>query len=270
MPFQVEEFRDLIRLLAERPEWRAELRQLVLTDELLTLPELVRALAEGQRQLVEAQTRTEERLQRLETAVVGLVEAQTRTEERLQRLETAVTALAEAQGLLERRVTDLTAALHTLSDHVGTLTVDVGELKGDSLERRYRERAPAYFARLVRRTRLVSGEELAGLLEGAVTQQLLSEEEAEQVGLADLILHGRRRADDRDVYLVVEVSWGVGPHDVERAAARAALLDKAGLPAMPVVAGKSVTRDAVALARTLAVWQVTDGQVIPPDQEGVC
>jgi hypothetical protein len=249
MPFQVEEFRDLIRLLAERPEWRAELRQLVLTDELLTLPELVRALAEGQRQLVEAQTRTEERLQRLETAV---------------------TALAEAQGLLERRVTDLTAALHTLSDHVGTLTVDVGELKGDSLERRYRERAPAYFARLVRRTRLVSGEELAGLLEGAVTQQLLSEEEAEQVGLADLILHGQRRADDRDVYLVVEVSWGVGPHDVERAAARAALLDKAGLPAMPVVAGKSVTRDAVALARTLAVWQVTDGQVIPPDQEGVC
>lgn len=42
MAFTVEEFRDLLRILEERPEWRAELRRLVLTDELLTLPELVR------------------------------------------------------------------------------------------------------------------------------------------------------------------------------------------------------------------------------------
>ncbi len=42
MPFSVEEFRDLIRLLEERPEWRADLRRLVLTDELLALPSLVR------------------------------------------------------------------------------------------------------------------------------------------------------------------------------------------------------------------------------------
>lgn len=48
MPFQVEEFRDLIRLLEERPESRAELRRLLLTDELLTLPQLVQALTEAQ------------------------------------------------------------------------------------------------------------------------------------------------------------------------------------------------------------------------------
>lgn len=47
MPFTVEEFYDLIRLLEERPEWRAELRRLTLTDELLALPELVRELAEA-------------------------------------------------------------------------------------------------------------------------------------------------------------------------------------------------------------------------------
>jgi hypothetical protein len=38
MAFTVEEFRDLLRILDERPEWRAELRRLVLTDELLALP----------------------------------------------------------------------------------------------------------------------------------------------------------------------------------------------------------------------------------------
>jgi hypothetical protein len=41
MAFSVEDFQDLIRLLQERPEWRADLRRLVLTDELLALPELV-------------------------------------------------------------------------------------------------------------------------------------------------------------------------------------------------------------------------------------
>jgi len=31
MPFTVEEFRDLVRILEEKPEWRAELRRLILT-----------------------------------------------------------------------------------------------------------------------------------------------------------------------------------------------------------------------------------------------
>lgn len=35
MPFTIEDIQDLIRLLGERPEWRAELRRWVLTDELL-------------------------------------------------------------------------------------------------------------------------------------------------------------------------------------------------------------------------------------------
>jgi hypothetical protein len=59
MPFSVEEFRDLIRLLEERPEWRADLRRLVLTDELLGLPSIVREPTEAQR-------RSEERLCRVE------------------------------------------------------------------------------------------------------------------------------------------------------------------------------------------------------------
>jgi hypothetical protein len=82
MPFTVEEFRDLVRILEERPEWRAELRRLVLTDEILTLPELVRAL-------VEAQRRTEEQ-------VAALVEAQRHTEERVTTLEERVAALIAA------------------------------------------------------------------------------------------------------------------------------------------------------------------------------
>ena len=39
MPFTVEDFQDLVQLLDERPEWRSELRRLVLSDEYLALPE---------------------------------------------------------------------------------------------------------------------------------------------------------------------------------------------------------------------------------------
>ena len=44
MSFTVAEFHDLVRLVTERPEWRAELRRLVLTEELLALPDQVARL----------------------------------------------------------------------------------------------------------------------------------------------------------------------------------------------------------------------------------
>src|SRR5262245_17394195 len=72
MPFTVEEFRDLVRLLEERPEWREELRRLVLTPALLALPEQIaelRARSEQQfQELVAAQQRTEARVDALATA----------------------------------------------------------------------------------------------------------------------------------------------------------------------------------------------------------
>ena len=55
MAFEVADFQDLIRLLREHPDWRDELRTLLLTQELLTLPALVRELAERVAQLAEGQ-----------------------------------------------------------------------------------------------------------------------------------------------------------------------------------------------------------------------
>jgi hypothetical protein len=46
MPFTADEFHDLVRLVEAHPEWRADLRRLVLTDELLALPEQVGVLTE--------------------------------------------------------------------------------------------------------------------------------------------------------------------------------------------------------------------------------
>ncbi len=263
MPFNVEDFQDLIRLLQERPEWRADLRRLVLTDELLALPELVR-------ELVQAQQRTEARVGRLE-------EAQQRTEARVGQLAESLESLraeterrfqelATAQLTLTRRIDDLREAVQTLGDRTYTLTTDIGELKGSDLERRYRERPFAYFHRLIRQAHALSGDELNAMLDRAVAAQQLTEEDVEEIVWADAIVQGRRREDDQEVFLVVEASWGIGPYDVQRADRRAKLLAKAGVTTLPVVAGMWVTPDGEAAARALKVWRVTDGRVVAPEQ----
>ncbi|GIX46148.1 MAG: hypothetical protein KatS3mg131_0359 [Candidatus Tectimicrobiota bacterium] len=102
------------------------------------------------------------------------------------------------------------------------------------------------------------------LLAEAVAQGALSDDEAYEIAQADVIVHGRRREDGTPVYLVVEVSWGVGPTDVQRARQRAALLAKLGTPTVPVVAGARITPAARRLAQDLHVQQLTNGQVLPP------
>ena len=116
-----------------------------------------------------------------------------------------------------------------------------------------------------RRTHVLSGNELSILLEDAVAQQQLSEDEADDILLADVVVRGRRREDGADVHLVVEVSWGIGLSDVQRASTRATLLAKLGTPTIPVVAGFWMTPEAQEPARALKVWQVTNGHVTPPE-----
>jgi hypothetical protein len=260
MAFTVEEFRDLLRILEERPEWRAELRRLVLTDELLTLPELVRALAE-------AQQRTEERLATIEDRMASLIVAQQHTEERLaaltaaqQRTEERLSTLAEALEVLIRQVDSLGRSVSLLHD-------DASKLKGYALETRYRNHAMAYFAPMVRRTHVLDGDELQTLLEEAIERGQLSEAETLDIILADVIIRGRRRADSAEVYLVVEVSWVVDLYDVEHAVRRSSLLSKIGTPTLAVVAGETVLGEAASLANRLHVWQITDGHVASP-QDG--
>jgi hypothetical protein len=209
MPFTADEFHDLIRLVESHPEWRAELRRLVLTDELLALPEQV--------------------------------------------------------GVLTEQMTVLTVQVTALARSVQTLTDDVGALKGRSLEADYRTKGPAYFGRLIRRPHVLTSDELVTLLEDAREHGVFSDTEVQELYEADLVVRGRRAVDGTAVYLVVEVSWGVGPYDVERAARRAALLARIGVAVIPVVAGERLTAEAGRLAQQHQVWQITAGHVIPPE-----
>ncbi len=121
MPFTVRDVQDLMRVLTLHPEWQAELRRLVLTEELLSLPHLMRELATEVRALAAAQARAEERMDRLEAALERLAAAQARAEERMDRLEAALERLAAAQARTEARVEELAAAQARTEERVDRL-----------------------------------------------------------------------------------------------------------------------------------------------------
>ena len=277
---------DLLRVLEERPEWLERVRQVVLTRELLSLPEAVQELAEAHRRgeerltrveaaiqgLAEAQWQSEERLARLEATVQELVEVQRRHEERLASVEERLASVEERLARLEATVQELVGALKEVSSQVHELaqavfrlteTVSrlegtVGDIKGRLLEMAYRDRPYAYFGRLLRSIRVVPFTEIEDLLERS-----LSREEVDDLFQLDLLLRGRLKdhPERPEVWLAVEVSSVVDKWDVERARERAALLRKAGLRVVPVAAGLQALAEAAHKAEIEGVTLVTDGSI---------
>ena len=145
MTFGLEDFQDLIRLLGEHPEWRAELRRHVLTEELLQLPDLVR-------QLADAQVRTEHHLERLASRVDDLADGQARTEQRLEQLAVRVAELAQAQARTEQRLEQLTVRVEDLTQRMALVEDQISRLTAriDVLTERM-ERVKDQIARLTAR-----------------------------------------------------------------------------------------------------------------------
>ncbi|RMF28547.1 MAG: hypothetical protein D6759_15570, partial [Chloroflexi bacterium] len=260
-------------------------------ERLDRLEQIVAELAEAQRrseerldrleqtvaELAEAQRRSEERLDRLEQIVAELAEAQRRTEARLEalaeaqrRTEARLEALAEAQRRTEARLEELaeaqrrteeviqslTETQQQIQEDLKTLQTTVGGIKGRLLEITYRERAGTYFGPLLRRVRIFAPHEI----EDEVEPHLTPEEFRELLQL-DWVVRGRPRRMEKApwVWLALEVSSMVDIHDVERAMERAALLRKAGLLAIPAVAGEQITKGGEAMAQEEGVVVVIDG-----------
>ena len=214
-------------------------------------------------ELAEAQRRTEQRVDRLEVAVQELAEAQRRTEQRVEELaeaqrrtEQRVEELAEAQRRTEEVVRQLVEFQIRAEKRLDRLETRVDAIWGEQLERRYRERAYAYFGQILRGAQAVAVSDLVAELE-----QRLSPEALESLLLLDVLVRGRagRQPDAPEVWLALEVSAVVDRHDVERAQQRAALLRQAGYRVIPAVAGEEVTEGGQAAAREGAVLLVQDG-----------
>jgi len=226
----IQDVDDLIQQLRQHPEWRDALRREILTEELLSLPQLVR-------ELIGAQKQTDERLGSLAAHVGELAEALRQTQNQVSELVKQVRALAEVQRRTEERV---------------------GGFEGKSLERDYFEKAYAYFDDILRKIRVIPWSEVAVLLDRA--EERISRKERKQVMEADLIIHGRRLEDKKETYLLGEISVGIGLEDVHRAAQRAKIFTRVTeKPVIPAVGGKRIIPEARELAQELGVSVFLDG-----------
>lgn len=227
--------RELVRSLRDDPEARDELLRALLSDRFLELPARVDGIEEALQELVRAQLRTQEQLDALTQRVDDLAVAQTKTE----------------------------IAVQTLADRFAKQLPKIDTAIGYIVERRYTERAAAYFAPIARRLKVLTQESLDDLVEQAIENGTLNPVEAQSIRLADTIASGRR--DGETVHLVVESSYTVDERNVERAATRARLLGRLVGATVPVVAGEYLDESARTRAKEQRVWQVLDGVVMDPD-----
>lgn len=237
MAFGEEDLDQFLGQLRAHPEWRDAVRAQVLGQELLSLPQVVRELAEAQR-------RTEARVEQLAARVEELAEAQRRTEARVEELAEAqrrtqatVERLVMAQQETEHALREFAASTLTRFD---ALTGELGLLKGWQYELRFP--AQAHVTDLVRRPRRVYPLDLDEVAD-ARESGALAEEDVVQLRALDFLFWGRRGrgADAPGAYVALEVSHVVDREDVERARDRARILRRLGLDTIPACGGRTVT-----------------------------
>jgi len=295
MSFTVADIEDLIRLLEEQPESCARLRRLLLSGEPPDSQEdpaalrrdtdrrldrfaaaLERSGQEFDRRIAELTARMDgtdqrfaEMTARMDRYAEERAEADRRIDQQFAESTARMDRYTEERAEADRRIDQQFAEIGKRVDELTVITRshadDIGTLKGWNLEDHFRERPSAYLRSFFRRARAYTDGELVKLLDSGVERGIITEDDWEEVRLADVVVRGRRRDDGTEVFLVVEVSWGVGLYDLERAVRRAGILGRLVAPVLPVVAGRGVTADARSRCDADGVWLVLDGRVVPPN-----
>ena len=288
MSFTVTDIEDLTRLLEEHPDSCERLRRLLLSGDAPESHEdpaalrretdrrldrftvaLERSGQEFDRRISDLTARMDRTDQRFTELAEERAEAERRLDQRFAESAARMDRYAEERAEAERRFDQQWAAIGERIDQLTETTKshanDIGTLKGWNLEDRFRERPSAYLRSFFRRARAYTDRELDKLLDSGLERGVITEDDWEEVRLADVVVHGRRRDDGTEVFLVVEVSWGVGLYDLERAVRRAGILGRLVAPVLPVVAGNGVTAEARSRCSAEGVWLVLDGRVVPPN-----
>jgi len=165
------------------------------------------------------------------------------------RTEVTVEQLSRAQKKTELELHLLIKVTRRQSDRLGTVL-------GRSLELQFRDRMVSYLWRFLQKGRLVSLAEIADRLEASLDEASLDE-----LSRADAIATGL--VAGREAFIVAEVSSKADANDVRRAVRWARLLEKAGLPAIPLIACDIISDRILKLAGARGVRVFKQGRLLP-------
>ena len=240
---------DLIQILQDQPQWAAALRGVLLSRELLELPEEFAKFV----QLTNANFElVNTRLERLETGQARLETRMDGLEEGQARLETRMDGLEEGQARLETK-------LETRMDGMdGRMDNGFGTNYEIKVERNLMSHAGQHLnLRAVRILRGTTTGQDAGFnqaIEGAVDDGKISWQDHDELMLCDLIFTGRARGGGEEVHVAAEASITAGDHDVERAQERARILRQViGQEAIPLVICANIDDQRAQMARERGV-----------------
>jgi uncharacterized protein (UPF0335 family) len=238
---EIATFEDILEALRGNPIWVEQMRAIILSEELLTLPErFERFLRNEFRPLKEKTDKIEKDVEVLKADVKVLKED--------------VEVLKQDVAVLKEDVAVLKQDVAILKQDVRGLKVDVNTLKGESFENKVRDRAPAFFGKLLRRTRVITTQDFVDALDDAVDAGLISDNDRDYALNADVVVRGKMKDSGKEVILVGEASVTVDLEDVERASKRAEITAKAfRQEAIGVVVGKEITDRAQKAADEFAV-----------------
>lgn len=213
----------IIREIETDPGLRAQLRAVLLGDEVLSMPAQLAALAESQRHMIERQDRMEE-------ALAALAESQREMQAAMAEMQAAIAGIVERQDRMDTRLQ--------------RLETDVGHLKGSDLERRVRERLPLYLPDGLEKVQLLDGQALRALIAELDQKARLERPERQRLVQTDVLAFARMGA--ARVTVVGEVSATLHAEDVARAAETARILNERGLRASAFAIGNELGSDVVA------------------------
>ena len=253
-------YQELLDFLDSNPEYLHDLRVRLLSPELIALPEqfaqLVNTVAELSAEFKAFAEATNRRLTSLEDDV--------------QVLKTDVQELKDDVQVLKTDVQELKTS-------VQGLTNDVATLKGSDTERRARENILNIVKDELNLTRgrilLARGRETAVQLltaiETAEKSGIITESEADNVLVADIIIRARRASDRQYVHGVFEVSRTVRLSDIQRAHDRAATVAAAtGEETIAAVIGEIIRPQQLAQADDMGVTTLMPAMFQPEEAAG--
>ena len=288
----INNIQDLIQLLRDQPNWAAELRGILLSDELKDLPAAVRELAQAVRDSAE---RTGQRLAALESVTEALPERTQAVATKVDGLQTQMNALdtkvdaldAKVDGLqtqmnaldtkvdaLDAKVDGLHSQVEGLGTTADTLTGNMNFLRGAEYERRAENRAlhQTQTGMGFLQPRIVMGPRagmqpvfssvLARARANAGREQRTLPELTEQNNFlnADVIIADigdpgtRERRSPPVAYALFEASITADGDDVQRAADRARTLAQTmSVPVTPAVIAESAPEPTVRQADAASV-----------------
>ena len=220
----------------------------------------VEQLAESHERLTERVEQLAESHERLTERVDRLTESHERLAESHRQLAESHQRLTESHERLIEEVRELRTIVEQLVFRMGRAESDIAHLRGEVLEIRYQQRAPALFGYYVRRPRVINvGHFLDELREGG---HEFTQDEWIQLAAIDLIISARHPQTREPLYLVVEVSRVIYPDDIQRAIERAEMLRQRGLTTYPAVAGEGIDPEAREMAERSKIFVLLSGVAI--------